>query len=203
MKNEHTTTILEEVKSWVKLLVISVVIAVFINHCIIVNATIPSGSMENTLQPGDRVLASRFSYAASKPQRGDIVIFKYPVDDALGKGTLYIKRIIGLPGETVEIKNAKIYINHSSQPLDEPYLKEEWKIENDGYTFQVPEGSYFMMGDNRNSSLDSRYWAEQAVLAGIAANSEDAQQYSFVPEGKILGEAGLKYWPINEAAVLK
>ena len=104
--------------------------------------------------PGDRLLGLRLTYLFSDPQRGDIVVFKYPVDESVN----YIKRIIGLPGETVEIRDSKVYINGSETPLEEDYLKEEWVDVNDGFTFQVPEDCYLMMGDNRNDSSDARYW---------------------------------------------
>jgi signal peptidase I len=125
------------------------------------------------------------------PQRFDVVIFEYPVDES----QKFIKRVIGLPGETVEIKAGHIYIDGSDTPLDETYLKEDWVVENDGYVFEVPEGCYLMLGDNRNVSLDARFWAEEAVEEGLADTVEDAWDYSFVSEDKILGKALFKYWP--------
>lgn len=193
----------KEIISWVKTFLVCFIFVFIINHCIIVNAAIPSESMQNTVNPGDRIIASRLAYIASEPERGDIVVFSYPVDDALGKNTLYIKRVIGLPGETVKINDAKIYINGSDTPLDEPYLKEEWLVANDGLSFQVPEGYYFMLGDNRNISLDSRFWAEKAVEKGIAENMEEAEIYSYVSEDQIIGKAFCRYWPLNEITLLK
>lgn len=190
--------LLKEIRSWLITLVVSIAIVFIVNNCVIVNAEIPSESMENTLEPGDRVIASRLSYLSSDPKRGDIVIFKYPVDDALGITKLYIKRIIGLPGETVEIKNAEIYVDGSEIPLDETYIKEEWIRRNDGLTFHVPEGYYFMLGDNRNNSADSRCWAEEALKNGLASNWEEAEIYSYVAEDKILGKAWFRYWPLNK-----
>ena len=137
----------------------SVVAALLINNFILLNAKVPSGSMENTIMTGDRLFGFRLSYLMEDPKRGDIVIFKYPDNESIN----YIKRIIGLPGETVTIKDSKVYINNSATPLKEDYLKEEWVIANDGMQFQVPEGCYFMMGDNRNNSKDSRYWTNTYV----------------------------------------
>lgn len=106
-------------------------------------------------------------------------MFEYPVDE---KQT-YIKRVIGLPGETVEIRDGHIYIDGSEKPLEEDYLKETWIWENDGYTFEVPEGCYFVLGDNRNDSEDGRLWANEAIKEGLASTPEEAKQYSL--SGKI------------------
>ena len=146
-----------------------------------------------------RVIGSRLSYLSSDPQRGDIVIFKYPVDEDI----LYIKRVIGLPGETVEIRDGKIYINGSQEALEEDYLPEEWTYCNDGYYFQVPEGSYLMLGDNRNVSLDARFWSEEALKAGMASTSEEALSYTYVAKDKILAKAFLVYWPLSDIKLLK
>ena len=205
---KETNSLLKEILSWVEIIVIATVLALFINNFIIVNATVPSGSMENTIKPGDRLLGFRFSYWFSEPERGDIVVFRYPIDEARHqqdksvKRVKYIKRIIGLPGETVEIRDAKIYINGAETPLEEDYLKEEWLIKNDGYTFQIPEGCYLMLGDNRNNSKDSRYWADEALKYGLAENEEDAVQFSFVKRDQILGKAYFRYWPLNKISSL-
>lgn len=192
---------LREIFSWIKVIVFAAVIAFVINNYVIVNATVPTGSMENTIMPDNRIIGLRFSYWFSNPERGDIVIFKYPVNETEN----YIKRIIGLPGETIEIREGKIYIDGSDTPLDEPYLKEEWTTENDGYIFHVPEDCYLMLGDNRNGSSDARFWAEKAMLAANAKHQsiteEEAEAYSYVKKSKILGKAVARYWP--KASLLK
>lgn len=193
---------LKELLSWIEVFVVAILLALFLNNFIIVNATVPSGSMENTIQPGDRLLGFRFSYWFSEPQRGDIVVFKYPIDKALGKKTNYIKRIVGLPGETIEIRDAKIYINGSETPLEEPYLKEAWTVMNDGFVFEVPEGCYLTLGDNRNNSSDSRYWAAKALQYGVASTEEEALSFSYVPEKNILGKAYFRYWPLTQISSL-
>ena len=211
----------KEILSWVEVIVIAVLAAWFLTQFIIVNATVPSGSMQNTIQPKDRLFGLRLTYYFSSPKRGDIAVFKYPVNEALisqlndadGKAFLkandikhvnYIKRVIGLPGETVEIKDAKIYID--GELLEEDYLKEEWVVRNDGFTFEVPEGCYLMLGDNRNNSSDGRYWAELAykyfTAAGVDISVEDAISLSFVPEDYMLGKAYVRYWPIWKMTVL-
>lgn len=157
---------------WVRIIVFAVVIALLINHFLIANALIPSGSMETTIMTGDRIIGLRTSYWFSEPERGDIVIFKYPDDES----KLFIKRVIGLPGDKVEIVEGKVYINDSTEPLAEPYLTVEPKGSFGPY--EVPEGSYFMLGDNRNVSKDSRYWDN-----------------TFVKEEKIIAKAFFRYYP--------
>lgn len=197
----------EEIFSWIRAFAFAIVIALVLNNFVILNVTVPSGSMENTIMTGDRLFGLRLNYLFTSPKRGDIVVFNYPVDEALGKKRKFIKRIIGLPGETVEIRNAKIYIDGSETPLDETYLKEEWVRGNDGYYFEVPEDSYLMMGDNRNSSSDARAWPSVAkrefASAGKTITDEEAAQLSYVKRSAILGKAYLRYWPLTQISFLK
>ena len=130
-----------EVLSWLITILLAVLAALVIKNFIIINANIPSGSMENTIMEGDRIFGFRLAYHDKAPKRGDIVIFKYPDDEEEN----YIKRVIGLPGETVLIRDAKVYINGSPVPLEEDYLKEEWTVATGPYTFQVPENSYLVL----------------------------------------------------------
>jgi len=182
---------IREILSWVEIIVAAFLLSMFVTKVILINATVPSGSMEHLIQPGDRLFGYRLSYVFSEPERFDVVIFKYPVDESEN----YIKRIIGLPGEHVEIDNGKIYINGSDKPLKEDYLPEKWKYDNDGYEYDVPEGCYLCLGDNRNISLDARFWAEEAYDAGLAPSVAEAWDYTFVKESQILGKAVIKYWP--------
>ena len=180
----------KEVVSWVRMFVIVIAVVFVLTQFVIINVRVPSGSMENTIMTKDRLIGFRFSYWFDEPQRGDIILFSYPVDE---KQT-YIKRVIGLPGETVEIRDGKIYIDGSTEPLEEDYLKETWTWENDGYTFKVPEGCYFVLGDNRNDSEDGRFWAQIALNTGKASTAEEAEQYSYVKKDEIKGKAIFKYY---------
>ncbi|XME02847.1 signal peptidase I [Lachnospiraceae bacterium C1.1] len=162
--------IVKEIIEWVAVVVVAVVLAYFVNHFIIVNAIVPSSSMETTIMTGDRVIGNRLAYSFSEPERGDIIIFKFPDDES----KLYIKRLIGLPGETVEIKEGKVFVD--GEALDEPYLTVTTEGTFGPYT--VPEGHYFMLGDNRNNSADSRYWNN-----------------TYLAREKIVGKAVFKYWP--------
>lgn len=170
-----------EVLSWLITILLAVLAALVIKNFIIINANIPSGSMENTIMEGDRIFGFRLAYHDKAPKRGDIVIFKYPDDEEEN----YIKRVIGLPGETVLIRDAKVYIDGSPVPLEEDYLKEEWTVATGPYTFQVPENSYLVLGDNRNNSQDARYWDN-----------------TYVSEDKILGKAIFRYYPVANAGSL-
>lgn len=152
-----------ELISWIQILVTAAAIAFVLNTFIIANSKVPTGSMETTIMAGDRVIGSRLSYKFSSPERGDIAIFIYPDDEAEGIKTYYVKRVIGLPGETIDIIDGKIYIDGSDTPLDEPYLHDEMDEEPPQH-YEVPEDSYFMLGDNRNYSNDARRWKNKYVL---------------------------------------
>lgn len=172
-------SILKEIFHWIIAFLCAFALAVFVDTFLIVNAQIPSGSMENTIMPGDRVFGNRLAYITKDPERFDIIIFRYPDDET----QLFIKRVIGLPGETVEIRDGLIYINGSDVPLEDVNIKEP--MTGSFGPYEVPEDSYFVMGDNRNNSLDSRYWKN-----------------TFVTKDEILGEAFLRYWPINKIKLL-
>lgn len=166
-----------ELISWIQILVTAAVIAFVLNTFIIANSRVPTASMATTIMAGDRVIGSRLSYKFGEPERGDIAIFVYPDDEARGIKTYYVKRIIGTPGDTVDIIDGKIYINGSDTPLDEPYLHEEMEAEPPQH-YEVPEDSYFMMGDNRNNSNDSRRW-----------------KHKFVKREKLIAKVMFQYFP--------
>lgn len=164
--------VIKEITSWVKIICIAVAAAVLVNTTIIANATVPTGSMESTVMTGDRVIGFRLAYLFTKPERGDIIVFKMPDDESEN----YLKRIIGLPGEHIEIIDGEVYINGSIEPLFESYLN---VVPTGSYgPYDVPEDSYFVMGDNRNVSYDSRYWS-----------------HKYVNKDKIIAKAIIDYYP--------
>lgn len=181
-KQPETVSWQRELLSWILTFVIAIGAALLLKNFVIINATVPTGSMENTIMPEDDLLGFRLSYVFSEPERGDVVIFKYPDDES----QKFIKRIIGLPGEKVVIRDAKIYINDSEEPLDEPYLKDEWLVANDGFEFQVPEDSYLVLGDNRNDSRDARFWTN-----------------TYVTKDQIIGKAEFIYYPFDHIKSLR
>lgn len=164
----------KELISWVLTIGVTMLVMFGLKEYVIINANVPTGSMENTIMPGDNVFGYRLAYLKEEPERGDVIFFYFP-DDETQK---YVKRIIGLPGETVTIQDAKVYID--GELLDEPYLKEEWVIKTGPYEFEVPEGSYFCMGDNRNRSADAREWNNP-----------------YVAKEKIIGKALWVYFPFS------
>lgn len=150
-----SSTFTKEALSWVKTILLAAVLAALVNTFLIVNAKVPTGSMENTIMTGDRFIALRTAYWVEEPVRGDVVVFRYPDSP----DTLYVKRIIGEGGDRVLIEDGTVYVNGTA--LEEDYIAEQ-TIGNFG-PYDVPEGCYFMMGDNRNHSLDSRFWENQYV----------------------------------------
>ncbi|MDQ7026157.1 MAG: signal peptidase I [Anaerolineae bacterium] len=159
------------------IIVIAIVGYILINRMtarVVVNGV----SMESTLYSGQLLLISRFHYQLGEPQRGDIVVF-YPEFDPTQE---YIKRVLGLPGETLELRDGRVYIN--GQLWDEPYVTEACE---DSICYnsiwQVGTGEYFVMGDNRNASRDSR-------------------SFGTIPQDAIIGKAILRYWSLSEMAWL-
>ena len=167
---------------------IAVILALFVRTWVVQAFKIPTGSMEQNLLIGDHLLVNKFVYAPAATaaermllpvgeyQRGDVLVFKYPEDPERD----FIKRLIGLPGETIELRQSRVFIN--GEPLAEPYLD---AMRQGGHippdirgTFGpqvVPEGHLFMMGDNRGDSQDSRYWGP-------------------LPVGSVKGRAFVLYW---------
>ena len=169
-KKEIFKTILE----YVKVILIGAAIALFLTKVVIINAEVPTGSMKNTINEGDRVIGLRLTYYFNSPERGDVVIFKCP-EQGENYNKLYVKRVVGLPGETVEIKAGQVWITTVDGEcfmLEEDYLAEipyDYVSINNA-VYSVPEGHYFTLGDNRNSSNDSRYWGtveEDRILAKV------------------------------------
>ncbi|MEI8131504.1 MAG: signal peptidase I [Leptolinea sp.] len=150
------------------------IVLYFMIDFVVARVRVENVSMKPTLLPGEFLLVNKLTYKFSGMSRGDIVVFHYPPQPSED----YIKRLIGLPGDTVEINNGKILVN--KQPLTEPYImanptyKGEW---------QVPSGSIFVLGDNRNSSSDSHIWG-------------------FVPIENIMGKAIVIYWPLQNAHLI-
>lgn len=172
---EEKTSIKKEILSWIWTIGGAVLVAIFITQFIIVNANVPTGSMKNTIMPKDRIIANRLAYKFDEPERFDIVVFKYPDDENI----LYVKRIIGLPGDKIEIIDGKVYINDSDEPINDDFIREAMAEGKNNYgPYNVPEGCYFMLGDNRNDSRDSRFWIN-----------------TFVEKDKILGKVIFRYYP--------
>lgn len=185
------------VREWAESIVIALILALFIRQFIVQAFKIPTGSMRMTLIEGDRILVNKFIYGAKFPftdfrlpslrklKRGDVIVFMYPEDPKKD----FIKRLVALPGETIEIRNGNIYIDGklSADPLIYNryyYNRLDSEFGKEGQKIKVPEGLYYVLGDNSSSSRDSRYWG-------------------FVPEKNILGKAILIYWPLQRVRLIK
>lgn len=164
----------------IKTVGLSVVLALGIRTFVAEARYIPSGSMLPTLEINDRLIVDKLSYHFQKLERGDIVVFS-PTDTLKDQGfkDAFIKRVIGLPGETVEVKGGRVYIN--GQPLREEYIADQPQYQWGPMT--VPTDSYLVLGDNRNNSYDSHYWG-------------------FVPHDRIIGRAVVRFWPPNRVGEL-
>ncbi len=173
------------VKEYAQALLTAVILALVVRTFIVQAFTIPSGSMLQTVQIGDYLLVNKFAYGVKlpfsdtylyvrdDPQIGDIIVFKYPRDPSID----YIKRVVGVPGDVVEMRNKQFYRN--GQPVHEDYIQQLYphtigRLDNVG-PLTVPADSYFVMGDNRDNSEDSRAWG-------------------FVPRSNIHGKAWRIYW---------
>jgi signal peptidase I len=179
-------------REYVEAIVLAVVIAFFVRTFIIQAYKIPSGSMKPTLLIGDHLLVTKFNYGVKlpllrsmliplgEPKRGDIVVFIYPED----RSKDFIKRMVGLPGDTIEVRDKKVFINNL--PWNDPYGRHVDSLMIPGAVqprdnfgpVTVPAGSFFVMGDNRDESYDSRFWG-------------------FVKQQDILGKALIIYWSWN------
>ncbi|MCL6611852.1 MAG: signal peptidase I [Peptococcaceae bacterium] len=171
-ESRHKSTLREILES----LVIAVVLAMLIRAFVFQPFYIPSGSMEPTLQIKDHILVNKFSYRFWEPMRGDIVVFRYPLNPKKD----FVKRLVGLPGERVEIRNSRVYVN--GREIPEEYLPAGLRYPDFGPVV-VPENTYLMLGDNRNNSDDSRVWGP-------------------LPRENIIGKAMLVYWPLDRMRLL-
>lgn len=190
-------------REWSEALIVAVILALIIRTFLFQAFKIPSGSMLDTLLIGDHLLVNKFIYGTQlpfvdgnylklrDPERGDVIVFEFPDDE--GKSYFqrrdFIKRVIGTPGDLIEIKAKKVYVNGEPYVIPQEVHKDEQIIPSVAgprdFTGQikVPEDSYFVMGDNRDHSFDSRFWG-------------------FVHKSKIKGLAFIKYWSWNRQADL-
>jgi signal peptidase I len=182
-------------REWAESIIIAFLLAMVIRIFIIQAFKIPTGSMRLTLVEGDVILVNKLEYGAklpfsnlrlpgfNQPYRGDVIVFIYPKNPKKD----FIKRLVALEGETVEIRNGTIYID--DKPLIDPafgtrYYYNRGDFAQPGQKIRVPKGHFFVLGDNSASSEDSRYWG-------------------FVPKNNIIGRALLIYWPLNRIRIIK
>jgi len=182
-------------RDWVESIIVAFLLAMVIRAFAVQAFKIPTGSMRMTLLEGDLILVNKFIYGAKvpftnyrlpalrQPKRGDVIVFIYPED----KKKDFIKRLVGLPGETIEIKGGSIYVNDKPAPepiFNQVYYYNRGEFAAEGQKILVPVDSYFVLGDNSVSSKDSRYWG-------------------FVPKDDLLGKALVVYWPPQRIRLIK
>lgn len=172
------TKMKHEIKEWIITILVAVVLVIVIRTFLLDNRVVPTTSMVPTIQPGDRLFVEKITHKISGVERGDVIVFEPPADLNLN-GDL-IKRLIALPGDSVEVKNGKLYVN--DVVVEEKYVAEPIQ-----YTMEkvvVQPGKIFVLGDNRNRSYDSHAW-------GLA------------DKDSIKGKALVTYWPFNRVKVWK
>ncbi|MFM2061260.1 MAG: hypothetical protein RLZZ507_930 [Cyanobacteriota bacterium] len=164
------------------LVAIALTLALLIRTFIAEPRLIPSESMYPTLHTGDRLVVEKVSYRFHPPQTGDIVVFQTPPElqrRGYDKDQAFIKRVIGRPGEVISVANGKVYLN--GKPIEEDYIAEP---PNQPFpSVQIPEDEFFVMGDNRNDSNDSRYWG-------------------FLPRQNLIGHATFRFWPLDRIGLI-
>jgi len=184
------------IRDWTETIIVALVLALIIRAFVIQVFFIPSGSMIPTLDIGDRLIVNKFIYKFHQPQRFDIMVFEYPYNklsdghnmtmESLKKWVGlpndlkdFIKRVIGLPGETIQVKDGQVYIN--GKLLGEKHLLN--RDVSDFGPYKIPDDGYFMMGDNRGNSADSRVWG-------------------YMPKKYIAGPAVFRIWPLSRFGVI-
>ncbi|HSV31310.1 MAG TPA: signal peptidase I [Atribacteraceae bacterium] len=181
MKKDAKTKKKSALRELIETIVWALAIALLVRHFLIEGFYIPSGSMQPTLLPGERVLVAKLPYRFLEPQRGEIVVFRYPIDSRKN----LIKRIAGMPNERIRIGGGRVYAD--DVPLEGGFFNETYYFDI-GFYGQgeqlIPDRSYFTLGDNSQNSDDSRFWG-------------------FVPRGKIIGRAFLVYWPPHRIRILR
>lgn len=171
------STLGQEIKDWVISILIAVVLAFFIRYFIVELYMVEGPSMRPTLVNGERLIVNKFVYRFKTPERGEVIVFRYPRDPSRD----FIKRVIAIPGDTIEIKDGRVFVN--GQLMNENYILE--KTRGSYPLATVPEGHIFVMGDNRNNSEDSRF-----------------KDVGFVPYDLIKGKAIMVFWPIDHIKTL-
>ena len=183
-------------REWIESIVIAFILAMFIRTFFIQAFKIPSGSMRPTLIERDRLMVNKLRYGPkvpfskdkrlpgmTEPKRGDIIVFVYPEDPSRD----FIKRLIGLEGETIEIRGGNIYVNDQiveNSSIKDVFYYNRGNYGKEGKKITVPQGHYFVLGDNSGSSSDGRFWG-------------------FVPHGNVIGRAEIIYWPFSRMRFIK
>ena len=174
-------------REWAENLVKALILVILVKTFVVQAFFIPTGSMEDTLFPGDYILVDKVSYLLTEPKRNDIIVFQYPKNFTQD----FIKRLVGLPGDELRMKNKQLY--RSGKKVDEKwvvnkdfrrYILGEWSIRDNWDTKKISDDCYFVMGDNRDYSQDSRFWGE-------------------LPKFRLKGKAFLVYMPLRRFGLIR
>lgn len=170
--------LIREAKEWAWSIAVALVLTLIIRTYVIQAFKIPSGSMIPTLKIGDKLFVNKYVYRFEEPKRGDIIVFKFPSDPKKD----FIKRLVAKEGDTVEIRDGKLYVNDrvmdEETPFSRFYYYNHGPYGDPGQKILVPADSYYVLGDNSANSTDSRFWG-------------------FVPKKNLLGKAVLRWWPLK------
>jgi signal peptidase I len=209
-EHKHKNPVVQFLGELPGLIIMAFVLALLIKTFLVQAFFIPSGSMEPTLLPGDRVLVLKVPYYFHDPRRGDIIVFEDPdPTDQPDRGAVggffhwmfeglgvqrpdnedFIKRVIGVPGDTVFAKDGQVFVN--DQPIDEPYLTQKTA---DFAPVDVPDDMLFVLGDNRGNSQDSRF--------GLGIATKGSKGVGFIPIDKVIGKAEIIIWPPSRLGLL-
>lgn len=172
----------KEIREWAVAIVIAIIVVVVIRMFLFVSFTVDGDSMDPTLVDGDRVVVNKFIYELTDMEQDDVIVFNSQEDSA------YVKRVIGIPGDHVEMVDRVVYVN--GEPLEEDYVVHQGESYMDNFTLSdlgveeetIPEGHYLVLGDNRPISRDSR-------------------DFGLITEDSVIGEVQLRFWPLNELAI--
>ncbi|EST10383.1 signal peptidase I [Sporolactobacillus laevolacticus] len=187
--NESMSKTKRELWSWIKAVAIAILIALLVRNFIFSNYIVRGESMMPTLQDGNRLIVNKIGYEIGNPHRFDIIVFHATKTDD------YVKRVIGLPGDTISYNNDQLYVN--GKAVAEPYLQQykdalpkgqqltdNFSLQSKTGKLRVPKGELWVMGDNRQNSEDSRY-------------------FGFIQEKSVVGKVAVRYWPFDKWAVLQ
>lgn len=172
----------KEIREWAVAIIIAIIVIAVIRMFLFVSFSVDGLSMDPTLEDGDRVVVNKFIYDLADVEQDDVIVFNSNEDSA------YVKRVIGVPGDNVEMVDRKVYVN--GEPLQEDYVVHQGESYMDNFTLSdmdvedggIPEGHYLVLGDNRPISRDSR-------------------DFGLITEDAIIGEVQLRFWPLNEIAI--
>lgn len=167
-----------EIRTWLRDILFAIAIAIFIVVFVVQPVKVEGTSMQPRLVDQERIFVNRFIYRFTNIRRGDVVVFWYPKD----RSKSFIKRILGVPGDAIEIRDGAVYVNGSK--VNEPYLKPEFRDYRSFHRVVAPPEQYFVLGDHRNSSNDSRSWG-------------------FVSRSLIYGKAVFSYWPVSRVGLVE